>query len=77
MTHVGRESAPTLLLHSDADRTVPFEQSELLWRKLQASGVVTELVKIPGAPHAFWNGDPWFNGVMARTTDFFRTHLGR
>lgn len=76
VTHVSRETAPMLLLHSDADRTVPYAQSELLQEKLRQHGVTAELVKIPGAPHAFWNGDQWFGEVMQRTTQFFRQHLG-
>lgn len=77
VTYVDRQTAPMLLLHSDTDRTVPYAQSELLLRKLQENGVPAELVKIPNAPHAFWNGDQWFADVMTRTTQFFRTHLGR
>jgi pectinesterase len=77
VTYVDRQTAPMLLLHSDTDRTVPYAQSELLLRKLQENGVPAELVKIPNAPHAFWNGEQWFGDVMTRTTQFFRTHLGR
>ncbi len=77
VTHVDRDTAPTLLLHSDTDGTVPYAQSELLLQKLKDHGVPTDLVKIPNAPHAFWNGDQWFNDVMARTAKFFRDHLGR
>lgn len=75
VTHVDRDTAPTLLLHSDTDRTVPYAQSELLLGKLKENGVPADLVKIPNAPHAFWNGEQWFNDVMARTAKFFRVHL--
>jgi pectinesterase len=77
VTHVDKDSAPTLLLHSDADATVPYQQSELLLARLKEAGVKAELVKIPGAPHAFWNGEMWFNDVMQRTTKFFQEHLGK
>ncbi len=77
VTHVSRDTAPTLLLHSDADRTVPYAQSELLLQQLRQHGVTADLVRIPGAPHAFWNGEQWFGDVMRRTAEFFRQHLGR
>jgi len=27
-------------------------------------------VLVPDAPHAFWNYDPWFDGVMDRAARF-------
>jgi pectinesterase len=77
VTHVDKDSAPMLLLHSDADATVPYQQSELLLAKLKEAGVKAELVKIPGAPHAFWNGETWFEDTMERTVKFFREQLGK
>lgn len=74
VTHVSKDSAPTLLLHSDADRTVPMEQSELLLRKLQEAKVPAELVKM-GASHAFWNDAKYFDEVVKRSAEFFRKHL--
>jgi acetyl esterase/lipase len=74
VTHVDKDSAPTLLLHSDADRTVPMAQSELLLEKFKAAKVPCELVKL-GASHAFWNDAKFFDDVLARSVKFFRQHL--
>jgi acetyl esterase/lipase len=49
--HVSAESAPILLIHGDADSSVPFEQSEMMERALRASGVPTRLLRIPGGEH--------------------------
>jgi hypothetical protein len=38
--------------------------------------VPAELVKIAGAPHAFWNGEQWFSTTMELTAKHFRTYLG-
>lgn len=77
VTHVDKDSAPMLLLHGSKDTLVPMAQSELLLEKYKAAGASAELVKIPDGIHAFWNGDRWFDDVMARTTAFFRQHLGK
>jgi len=75
LTHVSKDSAPMLLLHSDADKTVPMAQSELLLKKLQEAKVPAELVKL-GASHAFWNDARFFDEGMAKSAKFFREKLG-
>ena len=40
-----------LLIHGDADKTVPFEQSELMEKALKAAGVPVRLLRIPGGDH--------------------------
>lgn len=76
ITHVDKDAAPILLLHGEADRLVPMQQSELLLAKYQQAAVPAELVKFPGAPHAFWNQSQWFPDTMQRAVAFFRTRLG-
>jgi acetyl esterase/lipase len=44
--------------------------------QLKEAGVPAELVKIAGAPHAFWNGEQWFSTTMELTAKHFRTYLG-
>jgi acetyl esterase/lipase len=51
ITHVSANTAPTLLIHGDADSSVPFEQSELMEKALRAVGVPTHLLRIPGGEH--------------------------
>jgi dipeptidyl aminopeptidase/acylaminoacyl peptidase len=76
VTYVDKDSAPILLLHGTKDALVPMAQSELLLEKYQKAGAPAELVKIPDAPHAFWNGGQWFDETMERSVKFFRATLG-
>ena len=57
--HVSPESAPILLIHGDADKSVPFEQSEMMEKALRAAGVPTKLLRIPGGGHG-----PTFPGAI-------------
>ena len=66
--------APLLLLHGEADRAVPMQQSEIILAKYRAAGASAELVKNPG-PHGFWNQDPMFTETMDRAVAFFREKL--
>jgi acetyl esterase/lipase len=50
-THIKAGAPPTLLVHGDADESVPFAQSEALEAKLKAAGVATRLVRVPGGAH--------------------------
>jgi acetyl esterase/lipase len=43
---------PFLLIHGDADKSVPYPQSLHFQAKLRAAGVPCELITIPGAPHS-------------------------
>ena len=76
VTHVSKDSAPILLMHGTKDGTVPMAQSELLLEKYQKAGAPAELIKVDGAPHAFWNGE-WFDDTMKRSVEFFRKQLGQ
>ena len=51
--HVSADDPPTLLIHGDADALVDFNNSELMYSALVASGVETGLVVIAGAGHGF------------------------
>jgi acetyl esterase/lipase len=77
VTHVSAGDAPFLLLHGDADRTVPFEQSELMEAALRKAGVDIKLIRIAGGGHgANFEGapnPPDFLGEMVRWMD---RHLG-
>lgn len=77
LTHVSADDAPFLLLHGDADKTVPFEQSELMRAALERAGVEVKLVRISGGGHgANFEGatnPPDFLGEMVGWLD---RHLG-
>jgi acetyl esterase/lipase len=53
--HVNKESAPTLIVHGDADKLVPIQQAELLIPKYKEVGVPFELVVKKDAAHG-WKG---------------------
>ncbi|HTH01377.1 MAG TPA: alpha/beta hydrolase [Vicinamibacterales bacterium] len=51
VNYVSADDPPTLLIHGDADRTVPFHQSELLEAALKKVNVPVKLIRIEGADH--------------------------
>lgn len=51
LDHVHRGLPPFLLLHGDADQTVPHAMSVAFQHRLQADGNRCDLLTIPGAPH--------------------------
>lgn len=59
---VSPDDPPTLLVHGDADELVSITNSERMHAALQAAGVKTEFVVIPGAPHGLFQGE---GGVTA------------
>jgi acetyl esterase/lipase len=80
--HVSAQSPPTLLIHGDADESVPFAESVAMEASLKAARVPTGLIRVPGgahgadfgagaSPHPDW---PDFFGAAVRWYD---THLKR
>lgn len=53
LAHVDRVTAPTLVLHGEADARCPLGQAEQWYNALHERGVPTELVIYPGAAHLF------------------------
>lgn len=51
ITYIDANDPPFLILHGDADQTVPSCQSTLLYEALQAANVQSQLVLIPNAQH--------------------------
>jgi acetyl esterase/lipase len=51
IAYVSATSAPTLLLHGDADDTVPYQQSVAMEAALRGKGVPVKLFRIPGGAH--------------------------
>jgi acetyl esterase/lipase len=74
LTYLGKDAPPFLIMHGDADETVPLGQSELLAAALKKANVHVIFKKIRGAGHAdpaFWR-DPE-NWLLVRK--FFDEHL--
>ncbi|MEO7598259.1 MAG: pectinesterase family protein [Opitutus sp.] len=51
INHVTSGAPPFLLLHGDADKTVPYQQTLNFKAKLEANHVPVQLITIPGGPH--------------------------
>jgi len=77
ITYVQHDSAPILLLHSQADNVVPYQQSVFLRNRYKKVGAQAELHSISDAPHGFWNYTRWFSDSMDRTVAFFTRMLAR
>jgi dipeptidyl aminopeptidase/acylaminoacyl peptidase len=73
--YVTPDDPPTLLIHGDADRLVNVSHSERMYAALQGSGVVSELVVIPGGDHGFTRADDRTHADELMVAWFDR-HLG-
>ena len=51
ITYVTVDDPPFLFLHGDADNVVPFERSEKMHAALQAAGIASKVIRIPGGGH--------------------------
>jgi len=75
ITHVDTSSPPFLFLHGTADKTVPFEQSQRMLKKLQAAGVPAEIYVAEEAGHAFFNRPPHYDPTLKRMEQFLDKHF--
>lgn len=65
------KTAPTLILHGDADQLVPIQQAESFITKAQAAGVKAQLIRREGKVH----GWPTLIDDIELLADWFDTHL--
>jgi acetyl esterase/lipase len=76
INYVSQDDPPFLLVHGDADDTVPYHQSEIMEAALKKAGVSVKLIRIPGGAHG-----PTFPGAKdppdykAEMVKWFDTHL--
>ena len=73
LSYITKDDPPFLLVHGDADKTVPISQSERLTEALKKAGVEVTFVPIEGAGHgglAFANAE-----MQAKYLEFFDKHL--
>jgi carboxymethylenebutenolidase len=68
-----RRFCPVLILHGDADQTVPVEEAYHLQQVLEGKGIPYELQIYPGVGHAF--KDEIWRDAGLRTLAFLRKHL--
>jgi gluconolactonase len=71
ITHVSGDDPPTLIIHGDADKLVPIQQSELIIEKLKQEGVPAELIVKKGAGHGWGSVDK----EMVMIADWFDKYL--
>ena len=69
--HVSKDSAPTLIIHGDADTLVPIQQAQLVIAKFKEFKVPCELVVKKGGGHG-WQG---MDKDMATLADWFDKYL--
>jgi len=58
VNHVTGDAPPFLLIHGEADKLVPLEQSDRLVAALRVAGTDATLITVPGADHVFAGTDP-------------------
>jgi carboxymethylenebutenolidase len=68
-----RRLCPTLILHGDADSTVPVEEAYHLQTVLEKKHIAYEMQIYPGAGHGF-TGETWRDAGL-RTLSFLQKHL--
>jgi alpha-L-fucosidase 2 len=76
INHVRTGLPPFLLLHGDADATVPLQESRDFQEKLRASGVRCDLIVLPGAPHGLVAWARFMPDHGARLVVWLREILG-
>jgi acetyl esterase/lipase len=78
LTHVSSSAAPMLLLHGDADQTVPFRQSELMEAAMKKAGAEVKLIRLAGGSHGFAGEsakNPGWPDFLAESVRWLDSHL--
>ena len=75
INHVKPGLPPFLLLHGDADRSVPYQASLNFQAKLRANGVPCDLITIPGAGHGLSNWETFAPDYADRMVAWLRQTL--
>lgn len=69
--HLSEKTPPTLILHGDADKLVPLQQSETFVAKAKELKIPTKLIVLPGKPH----GWPGIENDFGPIADWFDHYL--
>ncbi len=72
ITYVSEDDPPFLIMHGDQDKTVPLNQSQLLYEALKNAGVNAHLHTINGGGHGQGFGGPEIGRMVGA---FFETQL--
>jgi acetyl esterase/lipase len=69
--HVSADDPPTFIVHGDADRVVPLQQSRAIIEKFKEAKVPCELVVKPGGGHGWLD----IGADVSKLADWFDAHL--
>ena len=69
--HITAKMPPTLIIHGDADKRVPLQQSQSFVQKATEAGATAKVIVKPGAAHGWPNQGP----DMAILADWFDEYL--
>jgi alpha-L-fucosidase 2 len=75
INHVHSGLPPFLLVHGDADKTVPYQQSVVFRAKLREAGVTCDLITIPQGPHGLATWSQLAPGYTAELVAWLRRNL--
>lgn len=75
INHVKPGLPPFLLLHGEADKSVPYQTSLNFQAKLRAAGVKCDLITIPGAGHGLLQWQNFAPGYPAELIEWLRQTL--
>jgi acetyl esterase/lipase len=76
VNHVSPDDPPFLLLHGDEDKTVPYQQSEIMEAALRKAGVPVKLIRVPGGGHgSSFPGAREKTDWPAAALEWFNEHL--
>jgi len=73
INYVRKDAPSVLIMHGDHDRTVPFNQSVIMYKALKEKGCDCEFVRLEGADH----GGPqfWTDNIADMVDDFLKRHM--
>ncbi|HRK15976.1 MAG TPA: alpha/beta hydrolase [Prosthecobacter sp.] len=72
-SHVKKGHPPALILHGEADTTVPIATARQYAARVVELGGQCEVVGYEGAPHSFFNRSPHFEQTSARMEQFLQS----
>ncbi len=75
VNHLRPGLPPFLLVHGDADQSVPFEQSVAFQARLRSLGVRCDLIRLTGAPHRLADWDKFQPDYLDRLVAWLREIL--